>query len=155
MSLVFRPHLLYTIFGAYPCTSKFKLNIRKRRKVLIGQFSNAWLAFKAIERLEKADLGDNRQNADELIRWFWDHRDGVIRGAWYPDMVIKDMANSHVLKLTPQAEGHATFGTLPDNSEVRLDRQLQRVGGILSTSPRISRALLDKKCPGRGLNVIN
>lgn len=83
------------------------------------QFSHAWLAFKAIERLEKADLGADRQNADELIRWFWDHRDGVIRGAWYPDMVIKDMATSHVLKLTPKEGAQAKFGTLPATSVVK------------------------------------
>jgi hypothetical protein len=83
------------------------------------QFSHAWLAFKAIERLEKADLGNNRQTADELIRWFWDHRDGVIRGAWYPDMVIKDMATSHVFKLTPQAGAPGRFGNMPSTSAVK------------------------------------
>jgi hypothetical protein len=83
------------------------------------QFSHAWLAFKAIERLEKADLGENRQAADELIRWFWDHRDGVIRGAWYPDMIIKDMATSHVYKFTPQAGPPAKFGNLPSTSQVK------------------------------------
>ena len=83
------------------------------------QFSHAWLAFKAIERLEKAALGDNRPYADELIRWFWDRRDGVIRGAWYPDMVIKDMATSHVLKLTPVAGNPAKFGNLPATSLVK------------------------------------
>jgi hypothetical protein len=82
------------------------------------QFSHAWLAFKAIERLEKADLGGNRQTADELIRWFWDHRDGIIRGAWYPDMVFKDMATSHVYKFTPQTGPAAVFGTLPATSAV-------------------------------------
>ena len=83
------------------------------------QVSHAWLAFKAIERLEKANLGNNRQNADKLIRLFWDHRDGVIKGSWYPDMVIKDMAASHVLKLTPQAQGPGTFGKLPATSKVK------------------------------------
>ncbi len=83
------------------------------------QFSHAWLAFKAIERLEKANLGKDRQNADELIRWFWDHRDGVIRGAWYPDMVIKDMATSHVLKLTPLTQGPGVFGKLPATSKIK------------------------------------
>jgi hypothetical protein len=83
------------------------------------QFSHAWLAFKAIERLEKADLGEDRQAADELIRWFWEHRDGVIRGAWYPDMVIKDMATSHIYKFTPQAGPAADFGKLPATSQVK------------------------------------
>jgi hypothetical protein len=85
----------------------------------LKQFSHAWLAFKAIERLEKASLGDNRQVADELIRWFWNYRDGVIRGSWYPDMVIKDMATSHVLKFSPQAQGSVAFGKLPATSKVK------------------------------------
>jgi hypothetical protein len=79
------------------------------------QFSHAWLAFKAIERLEKAALNqDDRRYADNLIRWFWDYRDGVIKGAWYPDMVIKDMATSHVLKLAPATPGSTEFRSLPD-----------------------------------------
>lgn len=82
------------------------------------QFSHAWLAFKAIERLEKADLDNNRQIANELIRWFWDHRDGVIQGAWYPDMVIKDMATSHVYKLKPAQNGMTEFRSLPQTSEI-------------------------------------
>lgn len=83
------------------------------------QFSHAWLAFKAIERLEKADLGDDRQSADELIRWFWEHRDGIIRGAWYPDLIIKDMTNSHVLKCSPRAGDPPQFRKLPATSKVR------------------------------------
>ena len=87
------------------------------------QFSHAWLAFKAIERLEKADLGTDRQNADELIRWFWDHRDGIIRGSWYPDMIIKDMATSHVYKITPRQGMPDGFGSLPSTC---LARQIAR-----------------------------
>ena len=78
------------------------------------QFSHAWLAFKAIERLEKADIPAYRQFADEMIRWFWNYRDGVIRGSWYPDMVIKDMATSHVYKLKPDANGSTEFRGLPE-----------------------------------------
>jgi len=83
------------------------------------QFSHAWLAFKAIERLEKVALdAGNRQSADELVRWFWNYRDGVIKGSWYPDMVIKDMATSHVLKFTPVAQGLTKYGILPDTCQV-------------------------------------
>ncbi len=84
------------------------------------QFSHAWLAFKAIERLEKNVTLDtkNRRYADELIRWFWDHRDGVIKGSWYPDMVIKDMATSHVLKYKPSQEGPTEVRGLPKTCEV-------------------------------------
>ena len=83
------------------------------------QFSHAWLAFKAIERLEKVTLdADSRRYADELIHWFWNYRDGVIKGAWYPDMVIKDMATSHVLKFIPAVHGETGFRELPDSSQV-------------------------------------
>lgn len=83
------------------------------------QFSHAWLAFKAIERLEKVTLAaEDRRYADELIRWFWNHRDGVIKGAWYPDMVIKDMATSHVLKFAPAAQGETGFRSLPDTCQI-------------------------------------
>jgi hypothetical protein len=83
------------------------------------QFSHAWLAFKAIERLEKIVLdAEDRQYADDLIRWFWNHRDGVIRGAWYPDWVIKDMATSHVMKYIPSAQGETEFRGLPETCQV-------------------------------------
>jgi hypothetical protein len=79
------------------------------------QYTHAWLAFMAIKRLEEAQLdGSNRIYADDLIRWFKNHKDGVIRGAWYPDSVIKDMASSHVLKFSPATNGHsASFRKLP------------------------------------------
>jgi hypothetical protein len=67
------------------------------------KFSHAWLAFMAVKRLEEAKgLSEkNRQHADSLIEWFRRNKDGVIRGAWYPDSLIKDMATSHVLKFRP------------------------------------------------------
>ena len=78
------------------------------------KFTHAWLAFMAIKRLEKTKLSDtNRKCADNLIRWFRNHRDDVTQGAWYPDSVIKDMANSHVLKLTPSDEAENKFKRLP------------------------------------------
>lgn len=79
------------------------------------QYSHAWLAFMAIKRLEHAELSkSNRKYADSLIKWFKDHKDGVIQGAWYPDMIIKDMASSHVLKFTPVNGGEkGKFRKLP------------------------------------------
>ncbi len=78
------------------------------------KFTHAWLAFMAIKRLEETKLSDtDRRYADNLIGWFKSHRDGVIQGAWYPDSVIKDMANSHVLKLTPSDEAENKFKRLP------------------------------------------
>ena len=78
------------------------------------KFTHAWLAFMAIKRLEETKLSDtNRRYADNLIKWFKGHKDGVTQGAWYPDSVIKDMANSHVLKLTTSDEAQNKFKRLP------------------------------------------
>ena len=78
------------------------------------KFTHAWLAFMAIKRLEETKLSDrDRKYADDLVQWFKDHKDDVIQGAWYPDMVIKDMANSHVLKLTPSDGAGNKFKRLP------------------------------------------
>ena len=78
------------------------------------KFTHAWLAFMAIKRLEEAELSNkDRRYANSLIRWFKRHKDGVAQGAWYPDSVIKDMANSHVLKITPLDEAGNKFKRLP------------------------------------------
>ena len=78
------------------------------------KITHAWLAFMAIKRLEETKLSDaDRRCANSLIRWFKSHKDGVTQGAWYPDSVIKDMANSHVLKITPSAEAKSKFKRLP------------------------------------------
>ena len=54
------------------------------------QYTHAWLAFMAIKRLEDVEFtGNNGIYASDLIRWFKNHKDGVIRGAWYPDSVTK------------------------------------------------------------------
>lgn len=77
------------------------------------KFSHAWLAFMAIKRLEDAKLsGTDSEDAQNLIEWFRRNKDGVIRGAWYPDSLIKDNANSHVLKLAPGGT-EARFRQLP------------------------------------------
>ena len=77
------------------------------------KYTHAWLAFKAIERLEKSRHSPaNQKYADNLVAWFKGHKDGVIQGAWYPDAVIKDMASSHVLKFT-RVVGEGRFRKLP------------------------------------------
>jgi hypothetical protein len=56
----------------------------------------------AIKRLEDANLsGTDVEDAQKLVEWFRRNKDGVIRGAWYPDSLIHDNANSHVLKFEP------------------------------------------------------
>lgn len=71
------------------------------------KFTHALIACKAVERLQKVALSDqNKPFADFLLEWFAAHKDGVIRGAWYPDEVIGDKSTSHVLKYTPVGAIH-------------------------------------------------
>ncbi len=78
------------------------------------KMTHAWLAFMAIKRLEETGLSRaNRKYADSLIKLFKSRRDDVPQGAWYPDAVIKDMASSHVLKITPSAGDTVKFRRLP------------------------------------------
>lgn len=95
------------------------------------QYTHAWLAFMAIKRLEDADLSDDdRLDANTLIQWFKNNKDGVIRGAWYPDSVIKDNGKSHVLKFTPAADdGDNRFKSLPDTCRMRDFRDVSGLYG--------------------------
>ena len=80
------------------------------------KYTHAWLAFMAVKRLDQTELSAaDRPGADNLVKWFGNHRDGVIRGAWYPDEMIKDMAKSHILKIAPaeKIESKNEFKTLP------------------------------------------
>ncbi len=80
------------------------------------KYTHAWLAFMAIKRLEGTELSDgNRTIADNLINWFKNHKDEVLQGAWYPDEVIKDMASSHVYKITPSDSNTYVFRKLPSS----------------------------------------
>ena len=78
------------------------------------KYTHAWLAFRAIERLNRLPAAaPDKPYAVHLVNWFMRHKDGVIQGAWYPDEVIRDNAQSHVLKFTPAAAGPSTFRSLP------------------------------------------
>lgn len=78
------------------------------------QYTHAWLAMMAMKRLQKANIPDTYSiSAESLVRWFKNHRDGVVQGAWYPDEIIKDMASSHVLKFKPKKNGDKRFKNLP------------------------------------------
>jgi hypothetical protein len=71
---------------------------------LMKKFSHAWLAFMAIKRLDDKKqefIETDLKHAESLILWFMNHKDGVIQGAWFPDELIKDMADNHVLKFAP------------------------------------------------------
>ena len=92
------------------------------------QFTHAWLAFMAIKRLEDAVASSklspkfkpaDRVYADGLINWFKSNKDGVIRGAWYPDLLIRDNRNSHVLKFEPCPETAERLRQLPKTYLIR------------------------------------
>jgi hypothetical protein len=92
------------------------------------QFTHAWLAFMATKRLEDAAFSAelspkltpaDHEYADGLINWFKSNKDGVIRGAWYPDSLIKDNGNSHVLKFEPCGEISEKLRQLPRTYLIR------------------------------------
>lgn len=82
------------------------------------KFSHAWLAFMAIKRLDdkKGELSAaNLKHAESLISWFMNHKDSVTQGAWFPDSLIKDMGEHHVLKISPSDKAPAgTIAYTPD-----------------------------------------
>lgn len=80
------------------------------------QYTHAWLAMMAIKRLEKAEFSDNyKPSATSLVKWIKSYQDDVVRGAWYPDEVIKDMRLGHVLKFKPDDNGDTRFKKLPSS----------------------------------------
>lgn len=94
------------------------------------KYSHAWIAFMAIKRLEtiattedenvvKGVNPDVRKEAKALVRWFKDYRDFVIKGAWYPDDVFKDMSQSHIVKYKPIDDGtYRSFRSLPTTHSI-------------------------------------
>ena len=82
------------------------------------KFTHAWLAFKAIKRLEQASFTktEDKDVVQALVKFFQNHKDDVIQGAWYPDEIIKDMATSHVLKILPSSDSQNHFCSLPSTS---------------------------------------
>lgn len=88
------------------------------------KYSHAWIAFMAIKRLEvianttdetvvKGVTDELRKHAKTLCKWFMDHRDFVIEGAWYPDDVFKDMSTSHIVKFKPGENEYNSFRNMP------------------------------------------
>ena len=80
------------------------------------QYSHAWLAFKAIKRINdmESDVSARDQpHLKSLALWLMHNEDDIIQGAWYPDAVIKDMATSHVYKMTPSTTATNQYKELP------------------------------------------
>lgn len=84
------------------------------------KYTHAWLAMMAMKRIEKADIPEkHRYDAQALTKWFKDHRDAVIAGAWYPDHVICDMGTSHIIKYTSDENStDKSFRVMPHTLKV-------------------------------------
>jgi hypothetical protein len=82
------------------------------------KYTHAWLAFKAIKRLEQSSFTktEDKDVVKALVKFFQNHKDDVIQGTWYPDDIIKDMATSHVLKISPSSDSQNQFCSLPSTS---------------------------------------
>jgi hypothetical protein len=118
-------------------------------------YTHAWIAFKAIERLERTipPADRNWKYADGLINWFKCHKDGVIDGAWYPDWIIKDTGNGHGLKFTPGASEGGMFGTLPAVMQIyKMRRKSTVFGKAYSMDPHDN---LPQRCEALAHSVID
>ncbi len=81
------------------------------------KYSHAWLAFMAIKRIkdkESTVSASNQAHLKSLAQWLMHNEDNIIQGAWYPDAVIKDMASSHVYKMTPSTTATNQYRDLPN-----------------------------------------
>jgi hypothetical protein len=117
----------------------------------MDQYTHAWIAFKAIERLSGNRVStDDRPVAKKLVTRFEDYKDGVIRGAWYPDLVYHDNGQSHILKHIPGYAKDFELATLlpvTSTSAVQAkfsdpaDRQLQFSYSKLENLPERCEAL--------------
>ena len=95
------------------------------------QYTHAWLAFMAIKRLDLYPFPENtalqrkiKTDAAALVRWFKSYRDFVIEGSWYPDMVFKDMATSHIIKYYHDENSNdLRFKKLPSTMKMYKDRK--------------------------------
>lgn len=99
--------------------------MKPQNHTTMKRYTHAWIAFMAIKRLEIIATSDDpavikgvnknvRKEAKALVSWFKNYRDFVIEGAWYPDVVFKDMKTSHIVKFMPDPEGpYSKFDKLP------------------------------------------
>ncbi len=86
-----------------------------------------------IFRLDKAVFANpkDKKVAASLVEWLDPYRDNVIKGAWYPDAIIKDMSTGHILKHIPD-----------DNAKAVVWRKLPKgyyLDGIRKSSPYFNR----------------
>ena len=119
------------------------------------KYTHAWIAFKAMERLNNAQLSpEDRDYANFLIDWFGDHKDGVITGAWYPDEVIVDNGTSHIMKYVPRnGDSTVPFGALPAGSLLqKIGKKSPLMNKAFSIDPKYN---LPERCEALSHSVID
>lgn len=118
------------------------------------QYTHAWLAFMALKRLEKAKIPVTYQSkAKLLIKWFNNHRDFVIQGAWYPDAIIKDMATSHVLKYKPNEDSKENrFRKLPNEYHLF---KIGKTSGLYKQTYTIEGGNLPDRCEAIAHSIVD
>ncbi|HNW51591.1 MAG TPA: hypothetical protein PKH79_10955 [Prolixibacteraceae bacterium] len=118
------------------------------------QYTHAWLAFMAMKRLQKASIAKNEQKSVvSLLKWFMNNRDSVIKGSWYPDAVIKDMATSHVLKYKPgEANQTGTFRQLPNEYHLY---QIGKKNELYKKAYSVEKGNLPDRCESLAHSIID
>jgi hypothetical protein len=120
------------------------------------KFAHAWIAFKAVERLQNAVLDPKDQPyAKGLIDIFMNYRDGVIDGAWYPDLVFKDNGTSHIMKYSPVA-GDAPAGSFPALQATSLLMQAGKASPLYGKAFKFdAKCNLPERCESLSHSVID
>lgn len=118
------------------------------------QYTHAWLAFMAMKRLQNANTTKKEQKAvASLLKWFMNNRDSVIKGSWYPDAIIKDMATSHVLKYKPgDPTQQEIFKKLP--AEYHL-LQIGRASKYYNKARSVEKGNLPDRCESLAHSIID
>ena len=120
------------------------------------KFAHAWIAFKAVERLQNAVLDPKDQPyAKSLIDIFMNYRDGVIDGAWYPDLVFKDNSTSHIMKYSP-VDSAAPAGAFPALQKTSLLMQAGKDSPLYGKAFKAdARCNLPERCESLSHSVID
>lgn len=87
------------------------------------KYTHAWLALMALKRLEdarKSLVQTKKEQVEEMLEFFKEHRDGVVQGAWFPDSVIKDNSTGHIsyLRSLRPGETDPRKHSLPSGSSI-------------------------------------
>ena len=118
------------------------------------KYTHAWLTFRAIRRLQESDIpAEDRGYTNGLITWLQEYKDSAIQGTWYPDYVIKDIAEAHNLKYTPSVEADNELRKLPTTY---LSYQYRKKSPVYKSSFTVNEFhTLPDRCQALALTVID